>query len=95
MANEQRDFLLSDTGELVIRDGGLATGSAHTQEVALLMLTCKGELRHDPLAGCDLPRRSNSRITRSELAHLVRVQVERDGKQWSDVMGGVKLNTNG
>lgn len=95
MANDQRDFLLDDEGRLVLRNGGIATGNSFTQEVALLMLTNKGELRHDPLAGCDLVRRTNSRIARSDLARLVRVQVERDGKQWSDVMGGLKLNTNG
>ncbi|HMN06913.1 MAG TPA: hypothetical protein PKD45_14425 [Flavobacteriales bacterium] len=94
MANDQRDFLLDEDGRLVLRNGGIATGNSFTQEVALLMLTNKGELRHDPLAGCDLVRRTNSRLTQSELARLVRVQVERDGKQWSDVMGGLKLNTN-
>lgn len=94
MANDQRDFLLDEDGRLVLRNGGIATGNSFTQEVALLMLTNNGELRHDPLAGCDLVRRTNSRLTQSELARLVRVQVERDGKQWSDVMGGLKLNTN-
>ncbi len=94
MADDQRDFLLDDTGRLITRNGGIATGNSYTQEVALLMLTNKGELRHDPLAGCDLVRRTNSRLTQSELARIVRVQVERDGKQWSDVMNGLNLTTN-
>ena len=95
MANDQRDMLLDDTGRLIIRNGGVATGSSFTQEGALLMLSNKGELRHDPLAGCDLVKRTNARMTRSELERIVRVQVERDGKRWPDVVGGIKLNTNG
>lgn len=91
----ERDFLLSDSGELVIRNGGLATGESLTQEVALLLLTCQGEMRQDPLCGCNLPRRTNSRLLRSELNRLARVQLERDGKRWSDIAGGIKLNTNG
>lgn len=95
MAEQPRDFLLDDTGRLIIRNGGIATGNSYSQEVALLMLSCQGELRHDPLAGCNLVRRTNSRILRSELERVVRIQVERDGKSWADIRGGVNLTTNG
>lgn len=91
----ERDFLLSDTGELVVRNGGVATGASLTQEVGLLLLTCQGELRHDPLCGTNLVRRVNSRITRRELERLVRLQVERDGKRWIDVKNGINLKVNG
>ncbi len=95
MAEPTRDFLLDETGRLVLRNGGIATCDSYTQEVALLMLSCQGELRHDPLAGCNLVRRTNSRISRGEMERTVRIQVERDGKSWADVRNGVNLKTNG
>lgn len=95
MAEQPRDFTLDETGRLVLRNGSIATGDSYTQEVALLMLICRGELRHDPLSGCDLVRRTNSRIGRSELERVVRIQVERDGKSWADIRGGVNMRTNG
>lgn len=95
MAEPARDFLLDEAGRLVLRNGGIATGDSYTQEVALLMLSCQGEMRHDPLAGCNLVRRTNSRISRGELERIVRIQVERDGKSWADIGGGVTMVNNG
>lgn len=89
-----RDFLLDDTGRLVLRNDGIATGDSLTQEVLLLMLSNQGELRHDPLCGCNLVKRTNSRMLRSDLERAVRIQCERDGKNWSDIKNGLNLNTN-
>lgn len=94
MAEPTRDILLGDDGDLIIRGGDLAVGPSLTQEVILLMLTNQGELRHDPLSGCNLRRLSNARITRSALERIIKVQVERDGKAWPDVSGGVKIILN-
>lgn len=90
-----RDFLLTSSGELIIRNGGVATGDSLTQEVSLLLLTCQGEVRHDPLCGTNLVRRMNARVTRRELERVVRLQVERDGKRWDSVKGGINITTNG
>lgn len=90
-----RGILVSDSGELVIRNGTLAVGDTLSQDVALLMLTNKGEIRHDMFTGCDLLRRTNSRMSRSEFERIVRVQVERDGKQWHAIKDGIRLRTNG
>lgn len=91
----ERDFLLDDTGRLVLRGGGIATGDSLTQEVLLIMLSNQGELRHDPLCGCNLVNRTNSRMLRSDLERIVRIQCERDGKSWSDIKEGIYTNTNG
>lgn len=91
----ERDFLLDNTGKLVIRAGGIHTGESLSQEVALILLTNKGEVRHDPLCGCDLVRRMNGRITRSELERVARVQMERDGKDWASIKHGININSNG
>lgn len=91
----ERDFLLGDDGDLQVRNGDFVTGESLTQEVALIMLTNKGEIRHDPLCGCDLLKMTNARITRARFERLVRVQLERDGKNWSDVKDGINLRTNG
>lgn len=95
MAEAQRGILVDDKGEIIIRHGTLAIGETLTQEVALLLLTSKGEIRHDVLCGCDLRRYTNARIKRTELQRIIRLQVERDGKSWDDVQAGIKVNSNG
>ena len=92
---DERDFIVDDAGDMIIRNGVVAVGDALTADVGLLMITNRGELRLDPVAGCDLVRRTHGRLTAAELDHLVRVQVERDGKDWSRVKRGLKLTTNG
>lgn len=94
MADQARDFMLDDKGELVLRNGGIATGESLTQEVALVMLSCQGELRHDALCGCNLVRRTNSRLTTSQLRAIVRIQLERDGKDMNTIGDGLNLRVN-
>jgi hypothetical protein len=89
-----RDFLVDETGRMVIRNGTFATGESLTQEVGLILVTNKGEIRHDVFCGCDLLRRTNSVISRSEFERVVKVQLERDGKNWTDIKNGVTIRTN-
>ncbi|MCW5900494.1 MAG: hypothetical protein KIT10_14615 [Flavobacteriales bacterium] len=89
-----RGFMVDEKGELVLRNGTIAVGDTLTQDVALLMLTNKGEVRHDMFAGCDLLRRMNSRMSRSEFERIVRIQLERDGKQWPVVKDGIRIRSN-
>lgn len=91
----ERDFLLGDDGDLVLRNGTIATGPSLTQEVAQLLVLSKGAVRHDPLCGCDLRRLQNSVIGRTQFEHIVKLQVERDGKSWADIRAGIKLKLNG
>lgn len=90
-----RDFILDDSGEMIVRNGDFHVGESLTQELGLLLLTNKGEIRWDPLCGCDLIRRMNSTVRRSELEREVRLQVERDGKNWADLKEGININSNG
>lgn len=95
MAELQRDFRLGDDGDIIIQNGDFAIGEALTDDVRLLLLTCKGEHMLDFLCGCDLVRRKNSRIRRTELEAVVRKQVERDGKSWDAVREGIRVKANG
>lgn len=94
MADARRGILVDERGEIIIRHGTLAIGETLTQEVALLMLTSKGEIRHDIFCGCDLRRYMNGKITRAELERIVKLQTERDGHNWNDIKGGIKVNSN-
>lgn len=91
----ERDLLLGEDGDLVIRNGDFAAGDALHDDVGLLLLTCKGEHMLAPFVGCDLPRRMNGTIRRSELLSILRRQCEKDGKNWADVMSGINIATNG
>ena len=90
-----RDFLVDDKGEMIIRNGTFATGESLTQEVALLLITNQGEIRNDMFCGCNLVERTNSRITRSELERIIRLQVQRDGKDYSRLKRGINVRVNG
>lgn len=90
-----RDLMLSDAGELMIANGTFRTGESLTQEVSCIMLTCKGELKQDVFCGCDLTRRINARLTTSQLRSIVRVQLERDGKDMSTIGPGINLRSHG
>lgn len=91
----ERDFILDADGDLVIRNGDFAMGNSLHDDVGLLLLTCQGEHMLDPFLGCNLPRRVNGVIRRSELQRIARLQVERDGKNWDDIRDGLNINGNG
>jgi len=90
----ERDLLVAENGLMIIRNGTFATGPSLTQEVALIMLTNKGEIRNDIFCGCDLLRRKDTLIRRSEFERIVKVQLERDGKTWTDLKNGIKVRAN-
>lgn len=90
----ERDFLINDEGRLVLRAGGVATGESLTQEVALILATCQGEWRHDPLLGCNLVKRMNAPLNKVDLERTIRIQLERDGKPWDTIKDGIKTSVN-
>lgn len=92
---DERGLLLDQDNDLLIRGGTFAIGITYTQEVALLLLSNKGEWRHDPLAGCDLVRRINGRISRPELERILKVQVERDGKSFNEMKDALNIRSHG
>ncbi|MBL8002399.1 MAG: hypothetical protein JNL05_10595 [Flavobacteriales bacterium] len=83
--------MLGDDGDLVIRNGDFAVADATTDDVALLLLTSKGEHMLDAFVGCDMPRRMNGVISRSQLQRIVRLQAERDGINWDAVRDGINI----
>lgn len=91
----ERDFLVDEKGAMIIRNGEFATGESLHQEVALILLTNRGEIRHDMLCGCDLIKFMNKRVRRSELERVIRLQLERDGKSWADIKNGIDIKSNG
>lgn len=89
---DERDLIVSDVGELLIRGGSFLTGPSISQEVGLLLMTNKGEVRDDALCGCDLVRKMGARMSRAELERVLRIQLQRDGKDWNAVKDGIKLS---
>lgn len=76
------DLLLESDYDLLIENGDLVIGLSDEQHVALLLLTEKGEWRHDGLAGIGLQRQLSGPLGPTERAALQReisLQLERDG----------------
>lgn len=87
------DILLDENDELRIENGDFVIGESIDQEVSLILRMSKGELKEDPILGCDLLRLINSNITEVELKQIIKLQLARDGKSYDDLKERIRLKT--
>lgn len=87
-----QDILLDENDDVRIENGDFVIGDSLDQEVGLILRMNKGELKEDPIVGCDLIRLINSNITESELKQIIKLQLARDGKNYDDLKERIKLN---
>jgi hypothetical protein len=87
------DILLGADDDLITANGDLVIGECFTQEVGALVRLNQGELKSDPLLGPSLLRMINSNANQQEVQTLLKLHLERDGKNYDDVKGIIQLNT--
>ena len=78
------DFLLDDTGDLLIKNGDFVQGNADEQTIMLLLATEKGSIKQDVLAGFGLVNYIDAEFTpilRTALERELQIQLEYDGFQ--------------
>ena len=88
-----KDILLDDQDRLRIENGDFVIGESTDQEVSLILRMNKGELKEDPLVGCDLIRLINSNTSETELKQIIRLQLARDGKSYNELKERIALRT--
>jgi phage baseplate assembly protein W len=88
-----QDILLDDNDNLRIENGDFVIGDSIDQEVSLILRINKGELKEDPVIGCDLIRLINSNTSEMELKQIVKLQLARDGKSYDGLKERIKLRT--
>ena len=90
-----KDILLGDDGDLLIRDGDFVIGDSLTQDVSRILKLNKGSLKSDPLLGVNLIELMNSEASQTSVETIVRLNLQRDGKDYNEVKSVLKLNVNG
>jgi hypothetical protein len=85
-----KDIILNND-ELAIVNGDFMVGESFTQEVACILKLNQGELKSDPLLGPNLVRLVNSNIGQDELQTVIKFNLARDGKDYSEVKDLMEL----
>jgi phage baseplate assembly protein W len=87
------DILLDNEDNLRIENGDFVIGDSIDQEVSIILRLHKGELKEDPVLGCDLIKLINSNITETELKQIIKLQLARDGKSYDALKERIRLKT--
>lgn len=90
-----RDYLLDDDGDLKIENGDFAFGESDTDDALLIIGMNQGELKSDPLTGCNMVARIRSQQTPEEIQRVIRLQMQRDGKNYNEIKKYLKTVING
>lgn len=85
MAN---DIMLGSDNDLIFRAGDLVIGESFEQEVKILIALSKGDLKSDPVLGCDIIRLMNSGTSNLGIIQKIKLNLERDNKQ----VGNITIN---
>lgn len=87
------DILLDNEDNVRIENGDFVIGECIDQEVSIILRLHKGELKEDPVLGCDLIRLINSNIKETELKQIIKLQLARDGKSYDELKERIRLKT--
>lgn len=80
------DIGLSETGDLMIRDGDFVIGHADAQHVGLIVRLHKGNLKQEPLTGVGEKRLINGSMN-GGMRREVQLQLEADGYRLKEITG--------
>lgn len=90
-----KDILLNENNEPVIVNGDFRTGESELQEVSFILQLRQGELKSDPILGVNMQHFIKSKENRTAIEKKIRIHLERDGKQYGDIIKKLNIKTNG
>uniref|UniRef100_UPI0039A41360 hypothetical protein n=1 Tax=Ornithobacterium rhinotracheale TaxID=28251 RepID=UPI0039A41360 len=90
-----RDVLLDKQGDLEFLNGDFFAGESTLQEVGILLQLNQGALKSDPLCGVNMFKYLKGKGSRVEMEKQLKIQLERDGKNYEDIKKHLKLIYNG
>ncbi|QQV91587.1 oxidase [Winogradskyella phage Peternella_1] len=85
------DIVLDENDDITIVNGDFAIGESLTQEVGLILKANQGEWKSDPLIGANLIQLINSNVDDSKLKTRVKLQLQRDGKDYNEIKDLINL----
>lgn len=86
-----KGILLDANGELIIKNKSLVVGDSSIQEVAVILEMNQGEQKFTPLLGANLVELIKSNKSRFEIEKRVKINLQRDGKEYEDIKN--QINT--
>lgn len=87
-----KDFKLNEENDLEIQNGDFVITESEMQEVGILLQLNQGALKSDPLCGMNMYKYLKGKGTSTELKKNLKIQLERDGKNYEEVKKRIKWN---
>ena len=86
------DFVLDNSGDLLITNGDFSVGDSTGQEVQDIIMSYPGWWKQYPQAGCSAPNSINSPGNGQELSNTIMQQLKMDGKTVTSLSTAVNAN---
>lgn len=88
------DINLDLDDDLGITDGDFTIGESLSQDVGIILRLNQGDLKSDPILGPNLIQLIKSNVSQQELQTIIKLHLERDGKDYNEVKNIMQINTN-
>lgn len=88
------DILSNDDEHILFANGDFAKGDSFEQEVRRVSRLNQGGLKEDPLLGPNLITLEKKKAKPEEFQRAMRLHLERDGKNFSEVKERIRLKSN-
>lgn len=88
------DVSLGIDDDLGITDGDFTIGESLSQDVGIILRLNQGDLKSDPILGPNLIQLIKSKVSQQELQTIIKLHLERDGKDYNEVKNIMQINTN-
>ncbi|PIE50814.1 MAG: hypothetical protein CSA38_01310 [Flavobacteriales bacterium] len=87
-----KDIKLNNVNDLEIIGGDFVIGESELQEVGIILQLNQGELKSDPLCGMNMYKYIKGKGVSVELEKNLKIQLERDGKNYEKIKKALQLN---
>lgn len=88
------DILLDDNDDINFSNGDFDLGESEMQETAIILRLQQGALKSDVITGSNLTDFIKGKIDPTSVEKRVKVQLERDGKNYEAIKQSLKFKTS-
>jgi hypothetical protein len=88
------DILLDDNDDINFSGGDFDLGESEMQEVAIILRLQQGALKSDVITGSNLTDFIKGKIDPTSVEKRVKVQLERDGKNYETIKKSLKFKSS-
>ena len=88
------DILVTENNDLEIIAGDFSTGDSLLQEVGFILQSQQGNWKSDPLVGAHMVELIKGKQNRTAVEKRIKIQLERDGKDYDAIKKLLKLNVD-